>query len=494
MKFWIIYSAKLENHSSPILMSEEASRQGLDHSLFFYEYFSIKTEDGKKRLFYKDEVIQHYPDVVLFRGYNHGLMKLLEQKGAMVINNAQTALLSKDKWMSHQLLGQHGIQQPTTLLVDENSSFDGFASSLGKPFVLKDRTGQKGHNVFLIENQTQYKQALENNTSFLAQQYVKNSHGTDVRVFVVGDKLFGMRRTNNTGGFKTNLAEGIICKPISLNKQQKNLAKNIASILGLKIGSVDFLVDGNNWVFCEANSNAAFSSFTFFNFDMRKEFMQYIKEHYATYQNPHEQNKRLRKQDGDHLVMRGSNDIVVSAPHNVKQIRSLKIKGADLGTGDLVLAIHEQTNAHAIIKTKCVGIKNVLDDDANWQTSHPYRDSLVDLINQENIHYLLDIHSLKKERPEQICLGINGGINVQGNTALVRQMEQIFKKHYKVSIDNPFSAPAPTICEAMAQKGVFCVQIEINSTFIDSDCDENNFQTMLQCFKQVINLLENQAK
>ena len=86
----------------------------------------------------------------------------------------------------------------------------------------------------------------------------------------------------------------------------------------------------------------------------------------------------------------GKEKIIVSAPHSVRQIRNGNIKGKDSCTGTIAILLQKQLNCYCLYKTKNCN------DDANYDIeNNPYKDKIIDLVEKNNINFLLDIHGAK---------------------------------------------------------------------------------------------------
>jgi len=168
--------------------------------------------------------------------------------------------------------------------------------------------------------------------------------------------------------------------------------------------------------------------------------------------------------DESHILLDVPNSkVMVSAPHNVDQLRNGEIKQKEKETGIIAYALHETMGIPAIIKTKNCG------DDANSDESSIYRDDLSKYIEENGIKYLIDLHQLKRDRPTLIDLGVNGYKNFKDKD-MVDTMVHIFKKHgiSDVEIDQPFAASGPytVSCDIATRNGIDAVQIEINSKLL----------------------------
>ena len=220
-------------------------------------------------------------------------------------------------------------------------------------------------------------------------------------------------------------------------------------------------------------------------------FFTYIKNKYGNYLNIIRQKNFLTNEKTSFEIITGNNSIIFSAPHNVMQVRNLQIKPLDLGTGHLLLNIVNKTNSHGIIKTNCVCEIGVKDDDANFEENHPYKIALSNYIKQHNIKYLIDLHSMEKDRPEQIKLGINGGENIQHNETVLNTIKDIFYNNgFLVSIDMPFNAGEGTISNYIEKtNNIFALQIEINSKLIHLKDPRNQFYKITTTLQEITTYL-----
>ena len=95
----------------------------------------------------------------------------------------------------------------------------------------------------------------------------------------------------------------------------------------------------------------------------------------------------------DHVLLKGTSNILISAPHTVSQVRLGKRKPAEIGTLSVALALHKFSNTFMIAKTK----NNY--DDANFDQVSSYKDSIDDLVMKHKIDYIIDLHG----RPSWHC-------------------------------------------------------------------------------------------
>lgn len=182
-------------------------------------------------------------------------------------------------------------------------------------------------------------------------------------------------------------------------------------------------------------------------------------------------------------VVKGLNNIMVSAPHAVKHFRNNGIKLQEFMTGALVKL--------AIIKAGCHGIYSTkyTENDPNWDDSSEYRNQLINHINSNNISLFFDIHGTIYNNYDLI-LGINNYKNVSSNKMYIKIIVDFFKNcGYRVGLDKQFKASFKNnICKVVHEKTeAYAVQIEISQSIRKN---KENFKKFANDFYKFIQLME----
>ncbi len=208
------------------------------------------------------------PNYVLFWDKDIPLARCLERRGIRLFNRARTIFSCDDKILTHQLLSDNGIAMPRTLFaplnypgteMDSKSFLDRVEKALGYPLVVKEAFGSFGAQVYLASD----RKALEElnhrltHVPHLYQEYVKTSHGRDVRIQIVGGKVAAsMLRTSETD-FRANISNGGRMQQYNPPDSFKAMALKAAALLGADFAGVDLLFgEGEAPLLCEVNSNA----------------------------------------------------------------------------------------------------------------------------------------------------------------------------------------------------------------------------------------------
>jgi len=181
----------------------------------------------------------------------------------------------------------------------------------------------------------------------------------------------------------------------------------------------------------------------------------------------------------DHVIDKGVNNILISAPHGVHHMRLGKLKYCELGSIATALYLKEKSNCYFIAKTK----NN--NDDANFDEVSAYKESIKKLIKKHNIKYVIDFHGLAENRGCDINLGTHIGNNIKVNEKIFdRLYTKLVDEFFVVFIDRPFMATHKTIAGSIANEfpNVWTLQIEIN-------CGITNRKENYKRYKQLLGIL-----
>ncbi len=130
----------------------------------------------------------------------------------------------------------------------------------GAPLVIKLLEGTQGIGVVLAETQKAATAVIEAfrglDANILVQEFIKEAGGSDIRCFVVGDKVVAaMKRQGPPGEFRSNLHRGGTAEKIKLTPEERSTAVRAAKAMGLNVAGVDLLRSNHGPVVMEVNSS-----------------------------------------------------------------------------------------------------------------------------------------------------------------------------------------------------------------------------------------------
>lgn len=193
------------------------------------------------------------------------VLRQYERMGVSMINGAEAVEACADKLQTLQLLSASGLPIPRTILGKFPVDVDLIEKELGFPVVVKTLRSTRGAGVVLCNDREQFDSLASllgdanPSADFIFQQYIRHSHGRDVRLLVIGDKVSAaMERRSQNGSFKSNISLGGSGFCIQPPPEMAELAIKAAKALRLDIAGIDILYDETGYRICEANSSPGF--------------------------------------------------------------------------------------------------------------------------------------------------------------------------------------------------------------------------------------------
>ena len=176
------------------------------------------------------------------------------------LNHADAFVKARDKWLSLQLLLANGIAVPTSLLGGQETKANDAVRHIGTPIILKTLSGSQGIGVVLAEQPQSAVSMLETlkqaNVPTLAQEFIAEAQGADLRCFVVGNRIVAaMQRIGQAGEFRANCHRGASAEKVILTEQEKHVALNATKVLGLDVAGVDLIRSANGPLVLEVNAS-----------------------------------------------------------------------------------------------------------------------------------------------------------------------------------------------------------------------------------------------
>ena len=209
----------------------------------------------------------------LFFDHDPYLAKNLEMLGMRVVNGSHALLLCENKANMYQQMVANHISIPKTFILPELSVYkqDGIKdfvteaiNELSLPVVIKEYYGDSGRGVYLVKTRQDVFAVIDKfkGRNILLQEYISESAGTDIRLFVINDKVVSaVRRNSGDGGFRSNSSLGGKLSVYAPTAVETKLAIQAAKTMGCDFAVVDMLRGVTGSLVCEVNSTANINNF-----------------------------------------------------------------------------------------------------------------------------------------------------------------------------------------------------------------------------------------
>ncbi|HLC91932.1 MAG TPA: RimK family alpha-L-glutamate ligase [Candidatus Saccharimonadales bacterium] len=264
----VILSKGPANYSTKRL-KEEAQKRGHEVRVINYGKCYVTLERGNPIVRYEGEEIKDV-DAIIPRiatnltKYGTAIARQFEMQGVFTTASSIAIVRSRDKLRSTQLLARAGVGIPKTVFARETADLDDVLGQVGgAPVIIKVARGTHGNGVVLAETRKAAQAVMQafyvEGVSFLVQEYIEESAGTDIRVFVVGGKVVAsMQRQSLDDDFRSNIHQGGEGKAIHLSDEERKTAQKAAKAMGLPICGVDIMRSERGPLVLEVNSSPGF--------------------------------------------------------------------------------------------------------------------------------------------------------------------------------------------------------------------------------------------
>ena len=291
MNGWILYKNPIEESWETNKLVEEFNKQGIEVRVVNPNDVDIFVDRDDRKSIIVGGKPRALPDFVIPRTgsgttyFIKAIIRHLERLGVTLINGSNAIDTVKDKLYTQQVLGESNLPVPKTLLVRHPIKLEWVEKNLTFPVIIKTLSGSFGAGVFLAEDKKQFKQLLKmaeitkKSYNIIVQEFIKDSWGKDLRVFVLNGKVVGcMMRQAVDDDFRANITRGGEGIPYQIDDTIDWLGGESSRLLGLDIAGVDLLFDNGGYKICEVNSSPGFEGMDkFTHTNIAEEIVNFVK-------------------------------------------------------------------------------------------------------------------------------------------------------------------------------------------------------------------------
>ncbi len=261
----IVLSSKPESYSTKRLV-QAGGAAGHEIAVIDYLQCWVNIASHKPQVMYQGKPITGV-DVVIPRiaasntFYGNAVVRQFEMMGVFTANSALAISRARDKLRSLQILCKKGIGLPVTVFSHSTQDVDGLIEAVGgAPLIVKLIEGTQGMGVVLAETRKSAQSVIQAfrglDANFLVQEFIKEADASDIRCFVVGDKIVAaMERRAAPGEFRSNIHRGGKGVKVKLTPEERTTALRATKAIGLKIAGVDMMRSNHGTVVLEVNAS-----------------------------------------------------------------------------------------------------------------------------------------------------------------------------------------------------------------------------------------------
>ncbi|MBN1175901.1 RimK family alpha-L-glutamate ligase [Candidatus Woesearchaeota archaeon] len=213
-------------------------------------HLEINFSGKKAQILYKGEPLKSYDCLFAkgsFRYANllQSLTVLLDGVTYLPLED-KAFVVAHDKLLTQLELQRNNIPMPTTHLASTIAAAREMLERLNYPIIMKFPQGTQGKGVLFADSFASASSILDALSTlrqpFIIQEYVETG-GTDVRAFVVGDKVVAAyKRVANKREVRSNIHAGGVGEAIDLDEESRRVAIKASKAIGAPICGVDLLI------------------------------------------------------------------------------------------------------------------------------------------------------------------------------------------------------------------------------------------------------------
>jgi len=187
------------------------------------------------------------------------------------------------------------------------------------------------------------------------------------------------------------------------------------------------------------------------------------------------------------IYITGDLPLLVTAPHATVHKRMSKLKRQEFYTGALSVILHSLTGCHVLYTNR------LIESDPNYYDDSPFKAKLGEVVSQNDIKFLLDLHGTDPDRENDIYPGV--GINKEFLLGYDNYLNELMNasKLNEITVGRLDVFPAVkqmTVTKYAARKlGVPSMQVEINRKLREPEKSPDDFIKLVKFLKEYIDAL-----
>ncbi|HSX31867.1 MAG TPA: RimK family alpha-L-glutamate ligase [Candidatus Saccharimonadales bacterium] len=249
-------------------LKEEGLARGHEVKVINYAKCYMIIEKGNSKVYYKGKILEGFDAIIpriaqSYTKYGGAVVRQFEVQDVYTTAKSIAIDRSRNKLRAYQLLAKAGVDIPKTVFARETADLEDVISKAGgAPLIVKVARGTHGNGVVLAETAKAAKAVMQafyvEGVTFLVQEYVKESAGTDIRAIVVGSQVVAsIKRQSLDDDFRSNTHQGGVGTIVKLTTEEERTAVKAAKAMGLPVCAVDMMRSSRGPLVLEVNSSGS---------------------------------------------------------------------------------------------------------------------------------------------------------------------------------------------------------------------------------------------
>jgi len=168
-----------------------------------------------------------------------GLAGVLYTRGARLLNPYPSCALTQNKIIVSRLLREAGIPAPSTWVTGELSLLQDLAAKM--QLIIKPYMGHRGAGIVKVNHPDDLAAMTAPDYPVIVQEFIPGS-GEDLKVYVVGDQVFGVQKPFSETSF------AVPGRPVDISEEVRDISRRVGKACGLGLYGLD-IIEGPNGPF-----------------------------------------------------------------------------------------------------------------------------------------------------------------------------------------------------------------------------------------------------
>jgi ribosomal protein S6--L-glutamate ligase len=181
----------------------------------------------------RSDCFQPAHDLYLLKSHTElslSLAGVLDAQGAALLNPYLSCVATQNKIVASRRLRAAGVPVPRTWVTGNVDLLRSIAE--GSPLIVKPYRGHRGAGIHLVRTPTDLRDVSSAGGTIMAQEYVDGGP-EDVKVYVVGDEVFAVRKPFSETSFT------VAGRPCRVDAELREIALRCGRALGLGLYGLD---------------------------------------------------------------------------------------------------------------------------------------------------------------------------------------------------------------------------------------------------------------
>ena len=165
-----------------------------------------------------------------------GLAGVLYTRGARLLNPYPSCALTQNKIIVSRLLREAGVPAPRTWVTGDLSLLRDLAAAT--PLIIKPYMGHRGAGIVKVNHPDELLSMTAPDYPIIVQEFIPGS-GEDLKVYVVGDQVYGVQKPFSETSFT------VPGRPVDISEEVRDLSRRVGRACGLGLYGLD-IIEGSN--------------------------------------------------------------------------------------------------------------------------------------------------------------------------------------------------------------------------------------------------------